>query len=173
MRNTLSRLLIAVAAGLLATNVVAADAEQKAAPKNPVYGDWGYQCDKSPEGKDELCYIFQNVTKKDTGQLVLGARIAFRPEHELPMIVVTVPLGSLLPPGAALTMEGSEPLKLEYFLCANDGCTTIATPLPTALLENMKKGEQAVIRVAAPGKQVVGLPLSLKGFTKALGSLKK
>jgi invasion protein IalB len=37
----------------------------------------------------------------------------------------------------------------------------------------MKKGENAVIRVAAPNKQVVGLPLSLKGFSKALGSLKK
>jgi invasion protein IalB len=36
----------------------------------------------------------------------------------------------------------------------------------------MKKGEQAVIRVAAPNQQVVGLPLSLKGFTKAIGALK-
>ena len=41
------------------------------------------------------------------------------------------------------------------------------------MVEAMKKGEQAVVRVAAPNKQVVGLPLSLNGFTKALASVKK
>jgi invasion protein IalB len=137
------------------------------------YGDWGYKCEPGPEGQGELCYVFQNVTKKDTGQLVLGARVAYRPEQPEPVIVVTVPLGSLLPPGAALVIDGVEPVKLAYFLCANEGCTTVATPLPAAMVEAMKKGTQAVIRVAAPNRQVVGLPLSLNGFTKALGSLKK
>jgi invasion protein IalB len=136
------------------------------------YGDWGYKCDKSQDGTDQLCYVFQNVTKKDGGELVLGARIAYRPDQENPLIVATVPLGSLLPPGAALVMEGVEPIKLDYFLCAQQGCTTVATPLTPAMIEAMKKGEKAVIRVAAPNKQVVGLPLSLNGFTKALGSLK-
>jgi len=137
------------------------------------YDDWGHKCEKSPDGKDELCYVFQNVTKKEGGQLVLGARIAYRADQADPLVVVTVPLGSLLPPGAALMMDGVEPLKLTYFLCAAEGCTTVATPMPTALIDAMKKGEQAVVRVAAPNKQVVGLPLSLKGFSKALASLKK
>ena len=78
------------------------------------YGDWGYKCEKSPEGEQELCFIFQNVTQKETGQLVLGARIAYRPEQTQPMLVLTVPLGSLLPPGAALTMEGVEPDKITF-----------------------------------------------------------
>jgi len=137
------------------------------------YDDWGHKCDKSPDGKEELCYVFQNVTKKEGGQLVLGARIAYRADQSDPLIVVTAPLGSLLPPGAALMMDGVEPLKLTYFLCAAEGCTTVATPMPSALVEAMKKGEQAVVRVAAPNKQVIGLPLSLKGFSKALASLKK
>jgi invasion protein IalB len=117
--------------------------------------------------------VFQNVTKKEGGQLVLGARIAYREGQGDPLIVVTVPLGSLLPPGAALVMEGVEPIKLAYFLCANEGCTTIATALTPDMVTAMKKGENAVVRVAAPNKQVVGLPLSLKGFSKALASLKK
>jgi invasion protein IalB len=69
-------------------------------------------------------------------------------------------------------MEGIEPVKLSYFLCAAQGCTTVATPLPPAVVDAMKKGNQASIRVAAPNQQVVGLPLSLNGFTKALGALK-
>jgi len=140
---------------------------------NVTYGDWGYKCDKSPDGKEELCYVFQNVTKKEGGQLVLGARVAYREGQGDPLIVVTVPLGSLLPPGAALVMEGVEPVKMAFFICANEGCTTVATALSPDMVAAMKKGENAVVRVAAPNKQVVGLPLSLKGFTKAINSLKK
>jgi len=137
------------------------------------YGDWGYKCDAAPNSDQELCYVFQNVTKKDGGELVLGARIAYRDNQPDPLLVATVPLGSLLPPGAALVMEGIEPVKLTYFLCAAQGCTTVATPLPPAVVDAMKKGDQAAIRVAAPNQQVVGLPLSLNGFTKALGALKR
>lgn len=134
MQRIFSALLLAVAGTLLAP--VAAVAEDA---KIPTYGDWGYKCDKSPDGKDELCFVFQNVTKKDGGQLVLGARIAYRPGQADPLLVVTAPLGSLLPPGAALMMDGVEPLKLTYFLCANEGCTTVATPLPPAMIEAMKR----------------------------------
>lgn len=136
------------------------------------YGDWGYKCETAPNSNEQLCYMFQNVTKKDSGELVLGARIAYRKDQPDPLLVATVPLGSLLPPGAALVMDGVEPLKLTYFLCAAQGCTTVATPLPADLVDAMKKGDQAAIRVAAPNQQVVGLPLSLKGFTKAINSLK-
>jgi invasion protein IalB len=168
MRKILPTLLLALAGSLAVPYAVGADAA-----KNPTYGDWGYNCEKGPEGKDELCYVFQNVTKKEGGQLVLGARVAYRPDQKDPLLVITVPLGSLLPPGAALMMEGVDPVKLIYFLCASEGCTTVATPLPPAMIAAMKKGEQAVIRVAAPNKQVVGLPLSLNGFSKALGALQK
>lgn len=161
-------LLFTLAAALLTSPLVLAEDA-----KVPTYGDWGYKCDKSPDGTDELCYVFQNVTKKDSGQLVLGTRIAYREGQPDPLIVVTVPLGSLLPPGAALVMEGIEPIKMTFFLCAAEGCTTVATPLTAQMVEAMKKGEQAVVRVAAPNKQVVGLPLSLSGFTKALAALKK
>jgi invasion protein IalB len=135
------------------------------------YGDWGYKCDKAPNTGEDLCYVFQNVTKKEGGELVLGARIAYREGQPDPLLVATVPLGSLLPPGAALVMDGIEPVKLNYFLCAAQGCTTTATPLPANVLQAMKKGDQAAIRVAAPNQQVVGLPLSLKGFTKAMASI--
>ena len=167
MRKILPTFLLTLVGVFAANGVIAEDA------KVPTYGDWGYKCEKAPEGDEELCYVFQNVTKKDSGQLVLGARIAYRPGQGDPLIVVTVPLGSLLPPGAALMMDGVEPIKLTFFLCAAEGCTTVATPLNPDMIAAMKKGEQAVVRVAAPNKQVVGLPLSLNGFTKALDALKK
>ena len=167
MQKIFPALLLALAGTLVPSLAAVAEEAQV-----PTYGDWGYKCDKAPEGDEELCYVFQNVTKKDSGQLVLGARIAYRDGQADPLIVVTVPLGSLLPPGAALMMDDVEPIKLTYFLCANEGCTTVATALTPEMVEAMKKGERAVIRVAAPNQQVVGLPLSLNGFTKALASLK-
>ncbi len=159
------RLMLVAAMGLIGVSAHAEDIK--------TFGDWGYKCEKSQDGSEELCYVFQNVTKKDSQELVLGARIAYRPQQEQPLLVATVPLGSLLPPGAALTMDGVEPMKLNYFLCAAQGCTTAAQPLTPEMVTAMKKGEQAVIRVVAPNQQVIGLPLSLKGFTKALNSLKK
>lgn len=168
MRHFFPILLFVLAGSLVIAQSAAAQEEGL-----QTFGDWGYKCDRSQDGTQELCFIFQNVTKKETNQLVLGARIAYRDTHNDPLLVVTVPLGSLLPPGAALTMDGVEPVKLNYFLCANEGCTTVATPLPTAMIDAMKKGDRAVIRVAAPNQQVVGLPLSLNGFTKAMGHLKK
>ena len=137
------------------------------------FGDWGYKCESTQEAGQDLCYAFQNVTKKEGGQLVLGARIAYRENQAQPLLVVTVPLGSLLPPGAALMMDGVDPVKMEYFLCAAEGCTTVATPLPPAMVTAMKKGIRAVVRVAAPNNQVVGLPLSLTGFTKAINTLSR
>lgn len=168
MQKIFTTCVLALAAFIATTPLVLAEDA-----KIPTYGDWGYKCDKSPDGKGELCYIFQNVTKKEGGQLVLGARIAYREGQPDPLIVVTAPLGSLIPPGAALMMDGVEPIKLRYFLCAAEGCTTIATPLTPGMVEAMKNGERAVVRVAAPNQQVIGLPLSLKGFTKGLASLKK
>ena len=166
MQRTLTAFLLVLAGSLLGVQPAVA---QEAKPET--FGDWGYQCEKSPDG-NQFCYVFQNVTKKEGGQLVLGARVAYRPEQKDPLLVVTVPLGTLLPPGAALVLEGAEPVKLPFFLCAAEGCTSVATPVPSGMIDAMKKAESAVIRVAAPNKQVVGLPLSLKGFTKALGSLK-
>jgi invasion protein IalB len=169
MLRFLSTLPLALAASLAMSQFASA---QQADVQT--FGDWGYKCDPAGEnGKEELCYVFQNVTKKEGGQLVLGARIAYRDDQKDPLLVVTVPLGSLLPPGAALMMEGVDPVKMDYFLCANEGCTTVATPLPAGMVSAMKKGERAVIRVAAPNTQVVGLPLSLTGFTKAMNTLSK
>ena len=165
MRRFDFRWLLAIAMGLFAAQAVHAE-------EQVTYGDWGYECDKPADGQPGLCFMFQNVSKKESGQLVLGARIAYKPEESNPLLVVTVPLGSLLPPGAALTMEGVDPVQMQYFLCAAEGCTTIATPIPPAMVEAMKKGTQAVVRVAAQSQQVIGLPLSLNGFTKALAALK-
>ncbi len=144
-----------------------------AAEENQVerFGDWGKQCEQANDGK-EICYLFQIASSKEDGKVVLRVRIGYKPGDDVPLIVVTVPLGTLLPAGTALMMEGVEPLKMPYLTCATEGCITAGTPLPAEMIEAMKEGEQATVRVATLGKQVVPLPISLKGFSKGLAAIK-
>jgi invasion protein IalB len=162
MRKSVSGLLLSL---LLVTPSVAEE------NKVEQFGDWGKQCQSSAEGK-EVCYIFQKTTNKDDGKIVLMVRLAYKPGENNPSIVATVPLGVLLPAGAALMLEGAEPVKMPFLTCAANGCTTLGTPLPDDLVAAMKKGDKASVRVATFNKQVVSLPMSLKGFTKGLEAIK-
>jgi invasion protein IalB len=162
MRKSISGLLLAL---LLAAPVAADESDIER------FGDWGKKCEQNSEGK-EVCYIFQNASNKEDGTMVLRIRIGYRPGDDTPLAVMTVPLGTLLPAGAALLLEGAEPVKMPFLTCASDGCTTVGTPLPDDMVAAMKKGDMASVRVATFSKQVVALPVSLKGFAKGIDAIK-
>lgn len=142
----------------------------------PTFGDWAKQCEEAPpaeggEASGEICYVFQTVSNRETGQMLMQVRVGFAPNRAEPVMIVTLPLGALLPPGAAFLMDGIEPVKMAFLACGREGCTTVGQPLSAAVIEAMQKGEQAVVRVAMLNKQVVPLPVSLKGFTRAYNAI--
>jgi len=171
MRNIL---LAAVLAVLAVNPAFAAD---KGQPTNPSYGDWGKTCEKGGKGLDgkemgEVCYIFQNISNKEDGKMVMQVRVGMAPEKKQPVLIVTLPLGVLIPPGAALIVEGAaEPMKLPFLACAPEGCTTVGQVIKDDFLEVMKKGEKAAVRVALINRKLLTLPVSLKGFTRAYAAL--
>jgi len=170
----MKKLFSALLLGALAFNPVAA--EEAGEAKVPTYGDWGKVCEQGPKGEDgksmgEVCYIFQNVSNKENGKMVMQVRIGIASEKKQPVMIVTLPLGVLIPSGAAFIMEGSEPLKLPFLACAPEGCTTVGQPLSDAMVGAMKKGDQASVRVALLNRKVLSLPISLKGFTRATAAL--
>ena len=172
----LYRLLPAVLIGILAFAPAFAAEKEPAKPKVTNYGDWGKVCEKPPKGAEakgpaEVCYIFQNVTNKENGKLVMQIRIGLPAGGKEPVVIATLPLGVLLPPGAALIVEGAEPLKLPFLACAPEGCTTVGQKLGDKLLKAMKKGDKGSIRVALLNRKVLALPISLKGFTRATAAL--
>lgn len=164
------KLFSALLLGMLAFNsAVAQEAEEGDVP---TYGDWGKACEEGPAGEDgkslgEVCYIFQNVTNKDNGKMVMQVRIGLASNSKQPVMIVTVPLGVLIPSGAALMMDGVDPIKLPFLACAPEGCTTVGQPLSDAMITAMKKGDKAQVRVALLNRKVLSLPVSLKGFTRA------
>ena len=167
MRNLLLALIIAT------LGVAPAFAEGDALP---TFGDWAKKCENTPVDKDgkqlEICYVFQNVTNKENGQMIMQVRIGFAPEKAEPIMIVTLPLGALLPPGAGFLVEGGDPVKLPFLACGREGCTTVGQPLTEKTVQAMQKGEKAAVRVALLSQQVLNLPVSLKGFTRAFNSLK-
>lgn len=154
-------------------------AEEKKAKDVPTFGDWGKICEKGPAGPDgkagkEVCYIFQNVSNKEDGKLVMQVRVGIAPQNQKPVMIVTLPLGVLLPPGAAFLVEGmeKEPVKMPFLACAPEGCTTVGQVLDSKVVEAMKKKDKAAVRVALLNKKVLTLPVSLKGFSRAFIALK-
>jgi invasion protein IalB len=136
------------------------------------FGDWGKRCEQGQAGK-EVCFLFQSATSNEDGRVVLRVRVGYKPDTEDTLLMVaTVPLGAMLPAGAALVLEGEEPVKMIYLACAAEGCITTGTPLPETVIAAMKKGEKASVRIVTLNKQVVALPVSLKGFSEGLATLK-
>ena len=169
MRSLLFALLVAM---LSATSVQAANENTL-----PTFGDWAKKCESTMVGEgdkaeeQEICYVFQNVSNKENGQMIMQVRIGFAPDKPEPILIVTLPLGALLPPGAGFLVEGGEPIKLPFLACGREGCTTVGQPISDKTLTAMKKGDKATVRVALLNQQVLNLPVSLKGFTRAFNAL--
>ena len=168
------KLLLSALLVVLAFNPASAEEKKKA--KVPTYGDWGKVCEQGAKDKDgkslgEVCYLFQNVSNKENGKMVMQVRIGMAPKTNEPVLIVTLPLGVLIPSGAAFIVEGAEPLKLPFLACAPEGCTTVGQVLGKELVAAMKKGKKAAVRVALINRKVLTLPVSLKGFTRANAAL--
>ena len=144
--------------------------EESKAPEVEQFGDWGRQCNTTPAG-DELCFIFQNFHKEDTKQRLMSVRVFSPKDQKQPAMAVTLPLGIFLPAGASMMMNDVELVKMAYLVCTQEGCVTVPTLLADDVVTALKKGVEVSVRFAALNKQVIGLPVSLMGFTKAMKSI--
>lgn len=141
------------------------------APEPQKFDDWAKLCEKDADNK-EACFIFQSVTRKENQQLLMNIRVGYsRKDTKGPLMILTVPTGVLLPAGAAFMVEGADPIKLDYLTCSQAGCITLAAPISDAVLEGMKKKKEGVVRIANTQQKVVGIPVSLRGFTRGFASL--
>lgn len=168
-------LLLALVVGMLGITQVNAANESTL----PTFGDWAKKCETTQvkqEGSEEtkeseICYVFQNVSNKENGQMIMQVRVGFAPDKADPILIVTLPLGALLPPGAGFLVEGGDNIKLPFLACGREGCTTVGQPITDKTVNAMKTGEKAAVRVALLNQKVLTLPVSLKGFTRAYNSI--
>ena len=131
--------------------------------KIPTFGDWAKKCEtakfkeknKKEATSKRICYVFQNVSNKESGQVIMQIRIGYPSSDNIPVMIVTLPLGALLPPGAGFLTEGSDPIKLPFLACGREGCTTVGQPIQSKTLEAMKKGDLAAVRVSLMNQKVI------------------
>jgi invasion protein IalB len=162
-------------------------AEDAAAPGNPAapagdpakpevmeivrdtFGDWQVRC--APEGDECFMYQLALDMKKNPVAEVSILKLPEEAEAAAGVTVVT-PLGTLLPTGLGLQVDGGEQRKYPFGYCIQVGCFArfgLAQPSLDALKRG-KSGKLTLVSVAQPNAPLT-LDLSLSGFTAAYDSL--
>jgi invasion protein IalB len=147
--------------------------QSSAEEKTKSFKDWGYKCEKPKGAEKEICFIFQRISSKENDKRIADATIAYLPKVDKPVMVITLPLGVFLPAGIQLKIdEGDEAARAPFIQCIQDGCQT-RVQLDDKLITKMKGGKRLIVAFLTPQQKQLAFPISLSGFTAAIGSLKK
>jgi invasion protein IalB len=179
-RRRAPALALAAALPLLATAAGGAEPETpsatppsaaEAAQNGRTYDNWTVSCEQSKPDAQNLCFIFQNLVLKEGGQRVMHIAIGYLPGTPEPVALFTLPLGISLPPGASLKVGDHEPERFPIERCEPTGCRA-GMKLDDALVEQLKKNQEAVVTFHDASRKPISVPLSLRGFTAGLESLR-
>jgi len=136
----------------------------------PAQGElWGKQCEKSPDGKTELCSVRQFVMAQPGNRMLLLVLFNYGGAEGKPRLILDAPLGIDLPPGLTLTIDGNKPIALPFMLCDNGGCRSVID-MDAPALDQFRNGKAMVIRYVAGGRPV-DLPVKLEGLSASLKSI--
>ncbi len=134
------------------------------------YKDWTVACEKLPSTGKKICNLFQNVTN-DKGKVVMQVAIGYPPGKKTPQALITLPLGVMLQPGLEFKAGTAKPVRVPFSVCVKNGCVA-GVELKPELIKGMKAGDKGSVKFAVSAKQVIEVPVSLKGFTAGFKSLK-
>ncbi len=159
--------------GLLAGFMLYMLAAGSAAAQNPhgkSFGDWRIRCN-SATGAPSQCQMLQNVVVKETGRPVLQSVVGYIDGSTNPVGVLVLPLGIYLPPGLTLQIDKGQIYEMAIEICGKKGCR-VRFSIDSTLLGTLKGGSVAEISFHTGTQKPLTVPLSLKGFTAALGELR-
>ena len=156
---------------LVSTGQHAMAAEPQPETVRETHGDWQIRCSAARPGD---CYMVQ-----------LGYDVAGNPMAEFSLVrfgdgrqaaagaTIIVPLGTALPEGLALSVDGGEVRHYIFDVCTPAGCAANVA-LPEAQVTALKRGARvtiAFVPISSPDK-TVSVSVSLNGFTKAYEALR-
>ncbi len=133
------------------------------------FGDWDLICALATVNgtEEERCQIAQ-LLRDGEDTTVAEVRVLRLPEGErgTAIATVTTPLGTLLPPGLALAVDGGEPAVYPFSFCSQRGCVSRIglTAEDVLALQRGARATLTMIPVATPDSPVT-LDVSLAGFT--------
>jgi invasion protein IalB len=131
---------------------------------------WTARCERE-DPNHEQCYIFQNLVLKDSNQRVLHIAIGYV-DSDAPIILLTLPLGISLPPGARIEVDTGETSEIAIERCETNGCRA-GLKVGQRLFDALRKGMEAKIVFHDAQRRPISVPVSLKGLYAGLTALKK
>jgi invasion protein IalB len=160
---------VLVAWGCLAGTAAARDQEAREFARE-AHGDWTIRC---AAATPDDCYMMQ-LGVDDAGNPVVEVSLIRFPTGQAAAAGLTViaPLGTALPEGAILQVDGGPRVGVPYDFCTQAGCIANLA-LTEADVQAYKRGLAATVSVApaqAPDRPVT-IRLSLAGFTAAYDAL--
>ncbi len=135
------------------------------------HGDWEVLCDaanaclmtqihRNDEGSPDVIF---KVSKPRAASTSTG--------QPLPALAeIFVPLGVFLPEGLTLRIDQNEPITAPFYSCVPLGCS-VRAPLTDQIIDTLKRGSTVTVIVAINPRNTVEIPLSLRGFTAAVGAI--
>ena len=109
-----------------------------------VFKDWTARCETAPGSYVARCFIFQNLVLKESGQRLVHMAVGYLAGNDQAAAIVTMPLGISLPAGAAISVDGGDPVDIVIERCDTNGCVGAVT-LNAAFVAQLKRGREARI----------------------------
>ena len=152
-------LVAAGVAGIMASGVMAANAQQQQPPDG-----WYKACTKQEEV--DICNV-QNIVIAESGQLITAVSLlTLEGQVNQRVFQVTVPSGRAIPPGIGMQIDGGQTRQLEYVVCLPDRCIAEA-PLDDDVVNSFKRGQALTLTSVNFQNQQSPVQVSLAGFTAA------
>ncbi len=132
---------------------------------------WTVRCDKDEAGKNKYCETFSSVAVKETGARLAEFAVGYPPTAKgAARGVVTLPLGMMLEPGAAMQVDDGGVYTFSMRQCSANGCHAFID-MKDEVLKQFKSGKIVTLTfVLGDKKLALGLPLS--GFSNSFKGLK-
>jgi invasion protein IalB len=166
------KVVIALAAGLIASSICALPASAQQAQQNverTQSGDWSVECVQNPQA-GRLCRMVQNVKDPKNGNSLMEVVVAKPPNQSGVILSLRAPLGVWLRPGLTFGIDGGKANSVNFEFCLQGGCLA-QIQLSAGKVNAMKRGSKALIGMQNIRRQKLNLTVSLRGFTAAYGKL--
>jgi invasion protein IalB len=133
------------------------------------HGDWEVRC--LPDESE--CFLYQLALDGDENPVAEFSLVTLPAGSEaVAGVTVVTPLGTLLPAGLQMQIDGTNAGQYDFTFCTQVGCFA-RFGLTTESINAMKRGRAATLRVAAvqAPERPIDLRVSLTGFTAGFDAL--
>ncbi|MCZ7600997.1 MAG: invasion associated locus B family protein [Gammaproteobacteria bacterium] len=116
------------------------------------------------------CYIRQTLTLKDSGRMLFEIAAGYPLGGEYPLLLMTIPLGSFLPPGITIGVDDAGQWRATVAYCNSDGCHAYYRMTPE-LYRMFRQGRWLNVSYQDGSRRDNRFQASLNGFSAAIDSI--